>query len=262
MFEYFSPDGQIGSPLQAIGFLGSALLGTLLMLHAMRAYSQTRDLLSLFAAFWRLDTLALLALSALVVLNLFHHAIAPLDGVFRPEIGDGGLVENLTILVMLFPAVIFFGALLRGNRQSELGVVFMSLVSFVLIFAFGEEISWGQHWFGFDIPESIAQTNLQEEINLHNYIQPETMELIYFIIGMALLLIAANLQWLFKASRSDQGFLALKTLLILSSILMTHHIFQELAELAVIVTGFLIWARMNDGRMKLRPTWLKALASI
>ena len=261
MFNYLSPDGQIGSPLQALGFLFAAILGVFLLLHAMRAHSQNRGILSLVSAFWRLDTLALLALTALVILNIFHHAIAPLEGVFRPEIGDGGLVENLTVLVMLFPALLFFGALLRGKRKSELGLVFMSLVSLVLIFAFGEEISWGQHWFGFDIPEVIAQTNLQEEINLHNYIQPETMELIYFIIGLGLFLIAANLQWLFKTKQSDQGFLALKALLVLSAILMTHHIFQELAELAVIVTGFLIWKRLDDGRLMIKPGWLKAVAS-
>ena len=34
--------------------------------------------------------------------------------------------------------------------------------------AFGEEISWGQHLFGFQAPEALARYNIQEEVNLHN----------------------------------------------------------------------------------------------
>lgn len=42
------------------------------------------------------------------------------------------------------------------------------LLSLVLLFGCGEEISWGQRIFGFKTPDSIVDENLQHEFNLHN----------------------------------------------------------------------------------------------
>ena len=164
---------------------------------------------------------------------------------------------------MVFPAVIFLGHLLTGKpRGGHFGPVVMVVLSLVLLVGFGEEISWGQHWFGLAVPDAIAQTNLQSEINLHNYIRPGLMEAIYFAAGLVLLLIAANLRLILQSAEQAPGFLALKALLVLSAVLLCHHVFQELGELAVITAGFLIWKRIDDGRLALKPRWLRSVVSV
>ena len=46
-------------------------------------------------------------------------------------------------------------------------LVYLGL-AFLLFFGAGEEISWGQRIFGFQTPQSLAQVNKQDELNLHN----------------------------------------------------------------------------------------------
>jgi hypothetical protein len=41
-------------------------------------------------------------------------------------------------------------------------------VGAVLLVGFGEELSWGQHWLGFETPEISREVNVQGEFNLHN----------------------------------------------------------------------------------------------
>jgi hypothetical protein len=36
------------------------------------------------------------------------------------------------------------------------------------VFGFGEEVSWGQRVLGLETPESVAEVNRQQELNLHN----------------------------------------------------------------------------------------------
>ena len=42
------------------------------------------------------------------------------------------------------------------------------LLGFSLIVGAGEEISWGQHWLGFETPEFVRSVNVLNEFNLHN----------------------------------------------------------------------------------------------
>lgn len=262
MQALFSPDGNIDAPLQALGFLLATGLGVAIaikvIIHAVGSIG--------IAGFMRQcaspDMLAVLALGLLIPLNLFDHAVQHLVGVFRPEVGDGGLVENLTICVMLFPVVLAVGRMGQRRPHSAFGPLALTLVAVTLVLAFGEEVSWGQHWLGFTPPDSIASSNLQEEFNLHNYIAPASMELAYYLAGMILLVTGARLGSLIEARNGDTALLPLRALLVLSGVLMCHHIFQELAELAVITTGFLIWNRLDEGRLEFRALPLRALAAI
>ena len=261
MLDGLSPDGQIGSPLQAIGFLLAILCGSGIVLFncvdRLRQAGWQRTLRD----FYHLDTVALLAFGVLAIANLYHHAFAPLEGVFRPEVGDGGLVEDLTIFVMALPVVWFAARVFNRQANSQFGHRFMSGLCLLLIIAVGEEVSWGQHWFGFDIPDVVAETNLQGEINVHNYIAPQAMELIYFIAGMVLIGVAATMDsWFHPSSDNHASGLPLQALLAFAGMLMCHHIFQELAELAVVMSGFLIWKRLDDGRLVFTPDWARRLA--
>ena len=88
------------------------------------------------------------------------------------------------------------------------------------------------------------------------------MELAYYLAGLALLVTGARLGSLIEARNGDTALLPLRALLVLSGLLMCHHIFQELAELAVITTGFLIWNRLDEGRLEFRARPLRTLAAI
>lgn len=48
--------------------------------------------------------------------------------------------------------------------------VFVLGLAVVFFFAFGEEISWGQRVFGWQTPESLLETNQQQETNIHNLV--------------------------------------------------------------------------------------------
>lgn len=86
------------------------------------------------------------------------------------------LIEYLTCLVFLIAALISFYNLKIINKfkikliqKRLLMIVVFGLGLFLFIIA-GEEISWGQRLFNIQISEKIAQSNTQNELNLHNNI--------------------------------------------------------------------------------------------
>jgi hypothetical protein len=75
--------------------------------------------------------------------------------------------------VSLFVAVLFMLATIWQLWQTEIKSMPFKKVWYtgfmgVLVLAFGEETSWGQHFFEFEVPESIREINEQQEFNLHN----------------------------------------------------------------------------------------------
>ncbi len=78
---------------------------------------------------------------------------------------ESGVVENLS-------AAGYLGAMLvsihywRGNVGEDRGVLLLWF--FASLVFLGEEISWGQHFFHFSTPETLASINVQREMNLHN----------------------------------------------------------------------------------------------
>lgn len=261
MLSFFSPDGEIGAPIQAAAFLIALALAVFISLGLLAGKTRRDGLAASASALVCAPSLTIAALLALAALNLVHHAIMPLSGVFRPEVGDGGWVENLTILAMLILPAALVLRLVRNRRSRVFGPVCLGVASLMLLVAFGEEVSWGQHWFGLTPPPQIAQTNLQGEINLHNYITPDTMEMLYLAGAAALFGFALAMPQLMRAS-IGHTLLGLRVLVLLCAVLMSHHIFQELAELAVIATGVILWSRLEAGQLELRPLWAQSLARI
>lgn len=83
--------------------------------------------------------------------------------------GELGIVENLTVL-FLFVSIGAAIALWRKRnavRWKHFGT-FALVMAFGCFFFAGEEASWGQHWLGFEPPESVAERNEQAELNFHN----------------------------------------------------------------------------------------------
>ncbi|MDO9461880.1 MAG: hypothetical protein Q7N95_17425 [Alphaproteobacteria bacterium] len=83
--------------------------------------------------------------------------------------GERGIIENLTPLLLL-PAI-FCGIMLIHYRrvfpQSWI-IIWFVLHGLGAFYFAGEEISWGQHFFNWETPETIGSLNDQNETNLHN----------------------------------------------------------------------------------------------
>ena len=82
---------------------------------------------------------------------------------------ESGLIENLTVICLLiavFHALRLFS--LRDRVRSRTFGAFVIFLALGCAFFAGEELSWGQHWLGFETPEVFAARNEQGELNLHN----------------------------------------------------------------------------------------------
>ena len=108
--------------------------------------------------------------SLLVLPYVFYSACDGAEFYFGKE---SGAVENITA-VLLGIAILFVA---RSLWQSQIAstVAFKSLTAVWLviyglgcIYFLGEEISWGQHLFGWETPDTWIEVNDQQETNLHN----------------------------------------------------------------------------------------------
>ena len=75
-------------------------------------------------------------------------------------------VEDLTAISFLLASFLLF-ATARMERESVRRYVYI-LGGLVMVFAVGEEISWGQRIFGFATPGFLFDLNSQHEFNIHN----------------------------------------------------------------------------------------------
>jgi hypothetical protein len=85
--------------------------------------------------------------------------------------GKEQLFEQLSALFLFLADALALGAFVRCGRRPDAGplrrYVFL-LLTLLFFVACGEELSWGQHYFGYSTPETIQEVNQQEELNLHN----------------------------------------------------------------------------------------------
>ena len=83
--------------------------------------------------------------------------------------GEQGIIENLTFFILFVAIATGISALIkmRGFAFPVLRLWILLLVLGCIYYA-GEEISWGQHWFGWSTPAAWLTVNDQGETNLHN----------------------------------------------------------------------------------------------
>ena len=79
---------------------------------------------------------------------------------------EDGVIEGGTALLFLVASV--SSALLAWKSRSKPRKVFCAILAVGFFMCMGEEMSWGQHLFGWKAPESVAKVNVQAETNLHN----------------------------------------------------------------------------------------------
>jgi len=102
-----------------------------------------------------------------VLLPLVWYAITGKYSVFK---GESGIIENMTVLFLVVAIGFCVASLSRAHRLGVSG--FLKAWLFILILGAAyfalEEISYGQHMFGWGTAEAWKELNDQEETNLHN----------------------------------------------------------------------------------------------
>ena len=112
-------------------------------------------------SFW----LMLLSLAAwLLYLKLGALLFSP--GAIAAINREDGVIEGGTALCFLIASI--FSGVMAFKARSKPRRVFAAVLAVGFFFCMGEEMSWGQHMFGWETPESMAQVNVQAETNLHN----------------------------------------------------------------------------------------------
>ena len=89
---------------------------------------------------------------------------------YNPIIWDEkGLIETLQIF-FLFISIIYFIRILSFKRIKKKNFFYFFLIIYFicLLYYFFEEISYGQHFFGWKSPDFFIEYNNQKETNLHN----------------------------------------------------------------------------------------------
>lgn len=174
-------------------------------------------------------------LGPLIVLN--RALDGPMVWLFGREGEDTGVVEFATVALFLW-AALTCAWLARGGPLAQRLVFGAGAISGIVIA--GEEISWGQWIFQWSTPAAIAAGNLQDETNAHNFLPPQVWEQAYAAGGWALIAAALFMRFVHAARvidfppvtvLRDSRFAA--PFALSAGVMMQHHLFQELSELAL-----------------------------
>lgn len=83
--------------------------------------------------------------------------------------GELGLIELATPLISIIGFIVGLGTVkLAWPQVGHRERVWYLMVTLGCFYFAGEELSWGQHFFGWGTPEYLEQINDQEETNIHN----------------------------------------------------------------------------------------------
>ena len=80
---------------------------------------------------------------------------------------ENGMIENIQSL-LLFLSIIILIRSFKIYKTDNFLKVFIIFKVIALTYYFGEEISWGQHFFKWNTPEIFIELNNQNETNIHN----------------------------------------------------------------------------------------------
>ncbi len=106
----------------------------------------------------------------------FNSLITADPGTFHALTREDYWVENLTVVWFLLSGFLLF--VTAWMERSFFRRCVYILGGMAMVFAAGEEISWGQRIFGFATPDFLMPLNEQKEFNVHN-IASKTSNIIY-----------------------------------------------------------------------------------
>lgn len=83
--------------------------------------------------------------------------------------GEHGIIENYTFIVLFIAIVLGVLSILKMKSfEFPFFKIWLTILVLGCVYYAGEEVSWGQHWFGWGTPEGWLEVNDQGETNLHN----------------------------------------------------------------------------------------------
>jgi len=110
-----------------------------------------------------------------VVVILCYPASFVIDAETFRRLGWEGGIETTGAVLFLVASVGFLALFIRSSafENSVFGRrtrrnLYLGLLAVIMFICFGEEISWGQRFLGFQTPQFLAGLNAQNETNLHN----------------------------------------------------------------------------------------------
>ena len=111
----------------------------------------------------------------ILIIILFYIPCFISNEVLKQLTEEDGFYENLGALLFLATSITFFMLAINpayyraeADGQRNSARKYFWFLALLFLFAFGEEISWGQRIFNFETPEIIKKINIQDEFNLHN----------------------------------------------------------------------------------------------
>ena len=113
-----------------------------------------------------------------------------------------GFLETYSSILFLFSALLMGVSALYSNRlrndQAHARICrVLAFLGLILLVLYGEEISWGQRFFGWDSVGVFERYNYQKETNLHNFLNP-VFNYVYPVIGLSFCLLIYAL-WFFPS---------------------------------------------------------------
>ncbi len=97
-------------------------------------------------------------------------------GIFYPEhvqpfiLGEFGIIENATVSCLFISMFLVLKTfLLAYKHHSWFSISWLACLFLGCVYFMGEELSWGQHFIGWNTPEVWKIMNYQNETNIHNF---------------------------------------------------------------------------------------------
>ncbi len=192
---------------------------------------------------------------ALPVVSIGLLLLAPVlldhDAWMRWVHDETGVMELATVALLL-PAWVGAGWLAwRGRSLPTIARGWFVLLALGAFYFMGEEASWGQHVFGFQPPEAVAERNLQGEFNLHNadaWYHDLFNEIPRTVAGTACVAGAGVLPWVVRRKRLEPDA-------------QRRSWFWMIPTVALVLPGLLAWASnlpekaLEDTAFAAEGTW-------
>lgn len=123
-----------------------------------------------------------------------------------------GILEKIFAVVLLISAVLIIfsigklKSLSMKIKHRRVGIITLILIMIFIIIFLGEEISWGQRIFNIESQGVFQEYNLQNETNIHNFIDPQILVgVMYPTISIVIFTILIAI-WLFPSRRKSYIF--------------------------------------------------------
>jgi len=111
--------------------------------------------------------------AALIISVLYGISLRYISGpgAFKEFVREDGFVEYATVFFLFAGSIVCLSRGIHYCRiKNYLPLITWWLLAFLLFFAAGDEISWGQRIFGIESGEFFLRHNKQAETNIHNLI--------------------------------------------------------------------------------------------